>query len=349
MKRITIILIAFIAIVAFGVASCGDSQKGNGPTDKVQAYSIVMKSDFHRFGNLKPTPGQLALYLPKKHAMVFFLGVEQNDRGDCIANTMTYATRENADGSIDARLVAQGKSEHGFGQPHAINTNVPDPAMYDRMTFLACNDSSQVQLAAAYSFLGNYEYVFLIPNDEVTSQLESTLDRSEFSALKEFIGSYQPAPDLFPTRDAKQQADYRVVVLGPDFVLDHKGIKDVIALGDAIEKVPQQVEGLYDQLTVTDEVDEVEGAEYRLLTFTLQGEEVMTAFSYDGSTVAYIMVTTPVVKYLQINRYRGCGDPITSRNFFSTDEYGRLEFQHIYIDENVDGIIHSLSIGEPLM
>lgn len=344
-NKLSIIL---LAIVVFGICSCGDSRKGSAPANKNQAYSLVMTSYNSRFGNLKTRPGQLALYLPKKHMMVFFLGLEHNDEGQYIANTLVYAAREDANGAIPVRLVAHGKSEHGFGQPHVVDANVPYPMMYDRMTFLACNDSSQVQLAAAYSFMGNYEYVFLIPNDEATSQFDDLLGHEEFAGLKEFIDSYQPAADLFPMMDEKQMADYRVVLFGPDFLLDRKGIQGVLALGDAIEKVPQKVDGLYDKLTITDEEDEVEGAEYRLLSFTQAGEEVMSAFSYDQKTVSYLMVTSPLVKYFFIKKYLGCGDELTSRNFYGTDDYGRLNYQGIFIDENADGTIHSLSIGEPL-
>lgn len=139
-----------------------------------------------------------------------------------------------------------------------------------------------------------------------------------------------------------------VAVQEPDFLLDRRGIKGVIALGDTIETMPPKVHGLYDKLTVTDEVDEVEGAEYRLVSFTLAGKEVMTAFSYDQKTVNYIMVTTPIVKYQLFKDYLGCGDNLTSRNLYETDDYGRLTFQGIYVDENVDGTILSLSVGSPL-
>lgn len=347
MKKITTFGLVLLSCLTF-LASCGNSPNGNHPDNKNQAYSLVMTSNDNRFGSLNIKPDQMAFYMPKKHIMVFFLGLEHNDNDEFIANTMVFATQENADGTIPMRLVAQGNSEHGFAQPHTIDTNVPSPSMYDQMTFLACNDSSQVQLAAAYTFMGDHEYVFLIPNDDATPSLEELLNRPQFAALKEFIDNYHPTPEMFPTMDEKQMTAYRLVVMGPDFLLNNKGIKDVITLGEAIESVAPAVEGLYDKVEITDEEDEVEGAEYRLLTFTLKGEEVMTAFSYDEKTIAYIMVTTPFVKYNDGN-YLGCGDHLKPSTFYSTDDYGRLKYKGLFIDINDDGTIHAISVGEPLM
>jgi hypothetical protein len=61
------------------------------------------------------------------------------------------------------------------------------------------------------------------------------------------------------------------------------------------------------------------------------------------------MVTTPLVKCKPLSDYMGSGDQMTNRNFYHTDDYGRLSLKGIFVDENADGTIHSLSVGEPLM
>ena len=50
-----------------------------------------------------------------------------------------------------------------------------------------------------------------------------------------------------------------------------------------------------------------------------------------------------------LSDYMGSGDQMANRNFYHTDDYGRLSLKGIFVDENADGTIHSLSVGEPLM
>lgn len=121
-----------------------------------------------------------------------------------------------------------------------------------------------------------------------------------------------------------------------------------IRLGDRIATLPKTFEGLYDSFNVEEVADE-ESDFVKTVTFFLKGEEVFTAFSYDGTTIEYITLTTPLVAAKVHNKFYRCGENVSGQTYkggFSRDDYGTLIYNGIMFDEDVDNKVCTIRIGE---
>ena len=116
-------------------------------------------------------------------------------------------------------------------------------------------------------------------------------------------------------------------------------------IGQTIASIPKAFPYLYDAYTLSKEDDE--GETITTVSFTLKGQETMTAVSYDNTTIANITVTTPNVNAKVKDTYYTCG---TQHNLLKSiygvevDDYGRASYQGIYFDEDDDGKICSIQI-----
>ena len=118
-----------------------------------------------------------------------------------------------------------------------------------------------------------------------------------------------------------------------------------VLIGQTIASIPKAFPYLYDAYTLSKEDDE--GETITTVSFTLKGQETMTAVSYDNTTIANITVTTPNVNAKVKDTYYTCG---TQHNLLKSiygvevDDYGRASYQGIYFDEDDDGKICSIQI-----
>lgn len=78
-----------------------------------------------------------------------------------------------------------------------------------------------------------------------------------------------------------------------ELVVTSKGIDGILELGMEIEKLPAQVEGLYDKFEVGVENDE--GVTTNIIVFTLGGKEVLTGISADGIIIDTMTITSDKV------------------------------------------------------
>ena len=135
-------------------------------------------------------------------------------------------------------------------------------------------------------------------------------------------------------------------------VITSKGIygDNQLRLGDRIGSLPKSFSGLYDAFTVADE--DFEGDVYKLITFTKNGKETLTAISYDRQAIGQISVKTPGVYCLINNRYYACGQSIANQKIsmgLQEDDYGRMLYNGIAIEEDNNQQIFTFSIGESPM
>ena len=118
-----------------------------------------------------------------------------------------------------------------------------------------------------------------------------------------------------------------------------------VLIGQAIASLPKAFPYLYDAYTVSKEDDE--GETITTVTFTLKGQETMTAVSYDNTTVANITVTTPNVNAKVKDTYYTCGakyEMLKNINGVEVDDFGRASYQGIFFDEDDNGKIYSIQI-----
>ena len=127
-----------------------------------------------------------------------------------------------------------------------------------------------------------------------------------------------------------------------------KGIfsEQKVLIGSDMAALPKTFPYLYDAYSVSKEDDE--GETITTVTFTLNGQETMTAVSYDNSTIANITVTTPNVYVKVKDTYYTCGTKYAIlKSIYGVEvdpDYGRASYQGIYFDEDDDGKICSIQI-----
>ena len=129
-----------------------------------------------------------------------------------------------------------------------------------------------------------------------------------------------------------------------------KGIvgEEQVLVGQSIAQLPKSFPMLYDRYTVSTEDDE--GDVITIVTFTLEGQEVMSAVSYDRKTIDNISLTTAKVYFRVGQSYYTCGTPMNKIKYTSgvqTDEtdYGTIvSYQNMTFDEDTDGNICTVHI-----
>ena len=126
-----------------------------------------------------------------------------------------------------------------------------------------------------------------------------------------------------------------------------------IKLGDKIADLPKAIEGLYDEFTV-EEGENMEGDITTDVTFTLDGECVFTATSYDKTTIAWISVASPKIHFKVHDNFYASGDDLSeeikahAEEFGWDDAYGGVYFYEefaIPYDKDQNAIM-SINIGE---
>ena len=118
-----------------------------------------------------------------------------------------------------------------------------------------------------------------------------------------------------------------------------------VLIGSTISALPKTFANLYDAYTVSTEDDE--GETVTTITFTLNGQETMTAISNDQKTIANIDVRTPNVYVLVGKTYYTCGNRLNKLKGESgtqTDDYGNVSYQNMYFDEDTQGNICAIHI-----
>lgn len=349
-----VIIIILVSVMAMLMTACNSERAEEIGNATDRAYYVVTYSS-RGYKNLPTSKSRVALYLPEKQKLVFFYGLDSNDQDQYKSTYAVYQTQQ-SEGMINACMVAYGEPGKNYGDPHSLVTEGTEKILQNKLRFMATRDTIQdAPLVTSYDLIyGDIEWMYLIPADDMTDHLKSLLGHEEFAQLSDFIDSYKQSGDVLPKMSKEEMAQYRTRTIGADFILYHKGVKwdhGEIKLGDNINDLPEAIGGLYDKVTVEPFTDEMEGVEATQISFTLNGEEVMSAYSYDEQTIAYITVNSPLVVIEDYNNYYGVGTPIDSsiRKFSSVDDYGRLEFKQILIDEDANGCIYTMSIGEPLM
>lgn len=127
----------------------------------------------------------------------------------------------------------------------------------------------------------------------------------------------------------------------------------VIKLGDKISDLPQSIEGLYDAFSVT-EGENMDGDLTTDLLFTLNGEDVFSATSYDKATIAWISVGSPKIRFKVHDKFYGCGDDLSHEVKAKPDDFGWDDaFGGVYFYEEFgipydkdENTIMSINIGE---
>ena len=127
----------------------------------------------------------------------------------------------------------------------------------------------------------------------------------------------------------------------------------VIMLGDKLADLPKAIEGLYDAFTM-DEVENMDGDMETDVTFTLNGEDMFRAISYDKTTIAWISVGSPKIRFKVHDKFYGTGDDLSEEVKAKPDDFGWDDaFGGIYFYEEFaipydieQNTIMSINIGE---
>ncbi len=119
-----------------------------------------------------------------------------------------------------------------------------------------------------------------------------------------------------------------------------------VLIGQNIADLPKTFSNLYDAYTVSKEEDEDETT--TIITFTLKGQETMTAIVGDQNTIDNIDVHSTNV-YARVGReYYSCGSQIRflkSESGVAEDpDYGQVSYQGLYFDEDTEGNICTIHI-----
>lgn len=127
-----------------------------------------------------------------------------------------------------------------------------------------------------------------------------------------------------------------------------KGIygQQKVLIGQTIASLPKVFPYVYDAYTVSTEEDE--GETTTIVTFTLNGQETMTAISNDNKTIANIDIRTSAV-YAKVGRnYYCCGNQMRflkgERGTSEDPDYGQVSYQGIYFDKDEQGNICAIHI-----
>ena len=127
-----------------------------------------------------------------------------------------------------------------------------------------------------------------------------------------------------------------------------KGIygQQKVLIGQTIASLPKAFPYVYDAYTVSTEEDE--GETTTIVTFTLNGQETMTAISNDNKTIANIDIRTSAV-YAKVGRnYYCCGNQMRflkgERGTSEDPDYGQVSYQGMYFDEDEQGNICTIHI-----
>ena len=126
-----------------------------------------------------------------------------------------------------------------------------------------------------------------------------------------------------------------------ELVLTNQGIGDILQLGMAIDKLPTQVEGLYDKFEVHQENDE--GETITVFDFTLGDKYVMTGVSDDDKTIGTLSIASDKVILRSGDKAWHIGDKPDGLKF--NDEYQYYEHEGIIINIDTQGLIDSFLIG----
>ena len=126
-----------------------------------------------------------------------------------------------------------------------------------------------------------------------------------------------------------------------ELVLTNQGIGDILQLGMAIDKLPAQVEGLYDKFVVGQDNDE--GETITVVYFTLNDKDVMAGVSDDDKTIGTLSITSDKVFLQSGDKAWHVGDKPDGLKF--NDEYQNYEHDGIIIDTDAQGRIYSFLIG----
>ncbi len=132
--------------------------------------------------------------------------------------------------------------------------------------------------------------------------------------------------------------------------ITNKGIfgASQIKLGDKITTLPKTFEGLYDSYVVEDINDEDSDFE-KVVNFYLKGKEMFTGFSYNGTTIEYIVVTTPLVATKIHGKFYRCGENVSGLRYkggFTEGIYGELIYNDVSFDEDEEGKVCAIRIGD---
>ena len=133
-------------------------------------------------------------------------------------------------------------------------------------------------------------------------------------------------------------------------VINAKGIygQQQVLLGQSIAQLPKSFPLLYDNYTVSKEEDE--GDIVTLVNFTLEGQEVMNAISYDQKTIDNINLSTAKAYFRVGQNYFACGTPMSKIKYLSgvqrdETDYGTIvSYQDMTFDEDTDGNICTVHI-----
>ena len=126
-----------------------------------------------------------------------------------------------------------------------------------------------------------------------------------------------------------------------ELVLTNQGIGDILQLGMAIDKLPAQVEGLYDKFEVHQENDE--GETITVFDFTLGDKYVMTGVSDDDKTIGTLSIASDKVILRSGDKAWHIGDKPDGLKF--NDEYQYYEHEGIIINIDTQGLLDSFLIG----
>lgn len=126
-----------------------------------------------------------------------------------------------------------------------------------------------------------------------------------------------------------------------ELVLTDKGIGDILQLGMAIDKLPAQVEGLYDKFEVRQENDE--GETITVVFFTLNEKDVMAGVSDDDKTIGTLSITSDKVVLRSGDKAWHVGDKPDGLKF--NEEFQNYQQDGVIIDTDTKGRIYSFLIG----
>ena len=148
-------------------------------------------------------------------------------------------------------------------------------------------------------------------------------------------------------KDAPEQDSAAVEAVAEDsvatqFVMTNKGIGNDIVLGTALDALPQQVEGLYDKVVITQQEDE--GETTTVADFTLAGKAVMTGGSIDGKTLSNISIATDKVVIKSGEKTWNIGSSAEGLNF--NKENNCFEQDGVWILADDKNIIYQIFAGE---
>lgn len=124
-----------------------------------------------------------------------------------------------------------------------------------------------------------------------------------------------------------------------------------VMLGDNIKDLPQAINRMYDDFTITDYP--YQNKTLKLLTFNLKGEPMFKALSYDEQTIAMIFVDTPIIPFKVGDRFYRVNEHINTDDysFFTKQDDGNYLFKDMLITQvddpkSIYDMIGGIYIGE---